>query len=69
MKVHHVDIYHCQRCGRLCSCEHEKSAPKCCREEMSRAVANITYSDEKAEIGTPAEVIKKSHCPPPHATN
>lgn len=69
MSEHHVDIYHCQKCGRLSSCDHEDCAPECCSEEMSRAVANITYTDDQSEIGTPDEVIEKSHCSAPPVPN
>jgi hypothetical protein len=61
MMTHHVDIYHCQRCGRISSREHEDEAPVCCGKEMSRAVANITYADESENVGPPDEVIEKSH--------
>lgn len=61
MKVHHVDIYHCQKCGRVISREHEAHVPACCDQQMSRAVANITYTDDSDQIGTPDEVIEKSH--------
>lgn len=62
MITHHVDIYHCQHCGRVCSCEHEAHVPVCCGEEMTRAVANITYEDESPEVAAPEDVIAKSHC-------
>lgn len=63
MTVHHVDIYHCQKCGKVCSCEHEESVPTCCGEEMARAVANITYKDDRPDVGSTDEVIEKSHRP------
>lgn len=65
MTVHHVDIYHCQKCGKVCSCEHEDKVPECCGTEMERAVANITYADDSAEVGSTDEVIQKSHCSDP----
>lgn len=62
MTVHHVDIYHCQKCGRVCSCEHEDRVPVCCGEKMARAVANITYEDDSDKVGSAEEAIAKSHC-------
>lgn len=65
MNVHHVDIYHCQKCGRVCSCEHETRVPVCCGREMARAVANIAYEDESDDVGSPEDVIARSHCQEP----
>lgn len=61
MTVHCVDIYHCQICGRVVSCEHEAAVPECCGAQMVRAVANITYEDESERVGSPDEVVEKSH--------
>lgn len=61
MKIHHVDIYHCQKCGRVCSCEHEERTPECCGERMARAVADITYEDDSPQTESTENVIEKSH--------
>lgn len=68
MTTHRVDIYHCQKCGRVCSCEHEEQVPECCGETMARAVANITYEDNRARVGSTDDVVEKSHHaqPPAH---
>jgi hypothetical protein len=61
MTIHDVDIYHCQKCGRICSCEHEERVPECCGEKMARAVAHITYEDDREEIPSVEKVVEKSH--------
>lgn len=61
MAEHHVDIYHCQQCGRVLSREHDSEPPLCCGERMARAVANITYEDDSEKPLNTDEVIAKSH--------
>lgn len=61
MTVHHVDIYHCLKCGRVLSRAHEEGVPECCGKEMNVAVANITYEDDRDDVGSTDEVIEKSH--------
>lgn len=61
MTTHDVDIYHCQKCGRVVSCEHEDGAPKCCGEAMAQAVANITYEDDRDHVSSTKEAIEGSH--------
>ena len=61
MTTHDVDIYHCQKCGRVKSSEHETEIPECCGEQMAQAVAHITYEDDQTDIGPPETVIEKSH--------
>lgn len=53
MTVHHVDIYHCLKCGKVCSSEREDRVPICCGEQMVRAVANVTYIDKTVESKSP----------------
>ena len=45
MSIHHIDIYHCQHCGKVTNCEHEDGVPNCCGDQMARAVANLVYDD------------------------
>lgn len=61
MTVHHVDIYHCQKCGKVTNCENGEKQPECCGEPMVRAVANITYDNSSNLARSVEEVIQKSH--------
>jgi hypothetical protein len=63
MSVHHVDIYHCQKCGKVISCDHDHDVPTCCGVQMEAAVPNITYQDDCDDVGSTEDVIKKSHAP------
>ena len=69
MTVHHVDIFHCQKCGRVRSCEHEDRLPVCCGREMARAVANITYENHSDVVGSTDDVVARSHCFEPSKQN
>ena len=61
MITHDVDIYHCQKCGRVVSSEHEAEVPECCGEKMDQAVAHITYEDDQKDVSPAESVIQKSH--------
>ncbi len=61
MTIHDVDIYHCQKCGRVLSAEHESEVPECCGEKMAQAVAHISYQDDEQSVGPTETVVRKSH--------
>ncbi|MCA9071925.1 MAG: hypothetical protein KDA84_23515 [Planctomycetaceae bacterium] len=57
MTTLNVDIYHCQKCGRVASCECEQRAPECCGESMAQAITNIRYDESHHEMTPTKEVI------------
>lgn len=67
MTLHRADIYHCQKCGGICSREHSDPAPVCCEERTVRALANVVYEDDCDDVGSVDDVIEQSHRtkPPP----
>jgi hypothetical protein len=71
MFTHEVDIYHCQKCGRIENREHgAERPPECCGESMALAVAGIRYQDPCESVGSTDEVIDRSHrpCPAPQCS-
>lgn len=45
MKIHNVDLYHCQKCGKVTRREGNVAAPECCGQRMTKA-ASETVSAE-----------------------
>jgi len=57
MPTQNLDIFHCQKCGRMVYQPHGASAPTCCRETMVCAVAGAVRNpsgDERRVRRTPA---------------
>lgn len=61
MTVHYVDVYHCQKCGRVTNCEPNAQVPQCCGEPMAQAVSNMSYEQDHSEVSSRNEEAESSH--------